>query len=50
MALGFANSTYRQHRERMNAPQESDPALDPARHADAGDLANPALRQGRPPG
>jgi hypothetical protein len=43
-ALGFAAST-RRHRRLVIEPDN--PALDPARRADAGDLQDARMRQGR---
>jgi len=44
-SLGLASSTRRPYQP--NGHVEQDPAEDPARHADAGELIDPALRRGR---
>jgi hypothetical protein len=44
-AFGFATSTYRP--PRLNGYDGHDPAEDPGRYADAGDLADLRLRRGR---
>jgi hypothetical protein len=47
VALGFITG-IRQCRRCITEP--ADPAVDPASHADAGDLVDPRLRRGRPNG
>jgi hypothetical protein len=43
-AFGFASSTHRPRR--LNGHGEQDPAKDPARQADAGEVMDPRLRRG----
>ncbi len=49
-ALGLANARRPPRYNRLNGDGTADPALDPARHAGADELADPGLRRGRPNG